>query len=271
MPAGTAPGSTHQMSLSPDGSLLLRVGGAELRKLPPSAYEMRANQRVPIEIAYVLTNNEISFAVRGRTPGLQMVVDPVLQYATYLGGSKLSDFNNCGASTEGGSVAIDPTGNSYVTGQTTTLDFPVTKGAFLTTGTQQCLQYPEKYVTKFSKSGQLLYSTYLSGDDGRLTMQLTITFWLRGRLRPGGDRSFFRSIARSWKAALHAATGGPNQVVSASASPCWVRSPTQATYPSGRIKTAVGAVTAPSAGSSHVHRICVSIWRRSTERDLPME
>jgi hypothetical protein len=49
----------------------------------------------------------------------------------------------------------------------------------------------------------------------------------------------------------YAAVGGPNQVVSASASPTWARSPTQATYPSGRINTAVGAVTAPSTGSSH--------------------
>jgi hypothetical protein len=56
-----------------------------------------------------------------------------------------------------------------------------------------------------------------------------------------------RRTARSY-----AAVGGPNQVVSASASPSWVRSPTQATYPSGRINTAVGAVTAPSTGSSHI-------------------
>src|SRR4051794_40555921 len=40
--------------------------------------------------------------------------------------------------------------------------------------------------------------------------------------------------------------GGPNQVVSASGRPIWVRSPTQATYPSGRTNTAVGAGTAPS-------------------------
>ena len=52
---------------------------------------------------------------------------------------------------------------------------------------------------------------------------------------------------------------GPNQVVSASASPCSVRSPTQATYPSGRINTAVGAVTAPSAGSSHAPAYLASI------------
>jgi para-nitrobenzyl esterase len=50
----------------------------------------------------------------------------------------------------------------------------------------------------------------------------------------------------------YAAVGGPNQVVSASSSPSWVSSPTQATYPSGRINTAVGAATAPIAGSSHV-------------------
>jgi hypothetical protein len=59
----------------------------------------------------------------------------------------------------------------------------------------------------------------------------------------------------------YAAVGGPNQVVSASASPGWVRSPTQATYPSGRINTAVGAVIAPSAGSSHAPEHLASINR----------
>ena len=38
-----------------------------------------------------------------------------------------------------------------------------------------------------------------------------------------------------------------------------VPSPTQATYPSGRINTAVGAVTAPSTGSSHVPAYSASI------------
>jgi hypothetical protein len=50
----------------------------------------------------------------------------------------------------------------------------------------------------------------------------------------------------------YAAAGGPNHVVSASASPSWVRSPTQATYPSGLVNTAMGAVTVPIAGSSQV-------------------
>jgi hypothetical protein len=57
----------------------------------------------------------------------------------------------------------------------------------------------------------------------------------------------------------YAAVGGPNQVVSASWSPRWVRSPAQATYPSGRINTAVGAVTAPSTGSSQIPTYLASI------------
>jgi hypothetical protein len=65
-----------------------------------------------------------------------------------------------------------------------------------------------------------------------------------GRQRPDAS-------SRSWKAERYVADGGPNQVVSASGSPGWVRSLTQPTYPSGRINTAVGAGTSPSTGSSH--------------------
>jgi hypothetical protein len=63
----------------------------------------------------------------------------------------------------------------------------------------------------------------------------------------------------------YAAAGGPNQVVSASASPDWVGpSPTQATYPSGRISTDVGAGTAPITGSSHRPSCLASMsWTRS--------
>jgi hypothetical protein len=69
---------------------------------------------------------------------------------------------------------------------------------------------------------------------------------------------------RAWKPVRYAAVGDPNQVVSASTSPGWVKSPTQATYPSGRTNTAVGAVTGPRAGSSHGPTYLASTnWTRS--------
>jgi D-alanyl-D-alanine carboxypeptidase (penicillin-binding protein 5/6) len=58
----------------------------------------------------------------------------------------------------------------------------------------------------------------------------------------------------------------PNQVVKASRSPASVPSPTQATYPSGRISTATGALTEPRTGSSHGPPYSASIsWTPSVQ------
>jgi hypothetical protein len=73
-----------------------------------------------------------------------------LVYSTYLGGDTRD--NACG-------IAVDSTGNAYVTGITTSYNFPV-KHAF-----QENLNlYPDCFVTKLSApGGHLLYSTYLGG------------------------------------------------------------------------------------------------------------
>src|SRR5437762_13488272 len=66
-----------------------------------------------------------------------------------------------------------------------------------------------------------------------------------------GARTSHQVTERHLTSRCRLTVGDPNQVVSASVSPRCVWSLTQATHPSGRIKTAVSAVTAPSAGSSH--------------------
>ena len=73
-----------------------------------------------------------------------------LLYSTYLGGT--------GGTTNGAGVAVDGSGNAYVTGSTTSANFP-TLGALkpALTGTS------DAYVTKLSPSGALVYSTYLGG------------------------------------------------------------------------------------------------------------
>ena len=50
-----------------------------------------------------------------------MVIDPTLLYSSYLGGG--SDDVALG-------IAVDSTGNAYVTGYTWSLDFPTTVGSF---------------------------------------------------------------------------------------------------------------------------------------------
>ena len=83
-----------------------------------------------------------------------LVIDPVLAYSTYLGGSG----NDIAYA-----IAADSSGNAYVTGYTTSTNFPTQSP----TGGPMGRIY-DAFVTKINTSGNaLVYSTYLggSGDD----------------------------------------------------------------------------------------------------------
>jgi hypothetical protein len=78
-----------------------------------------------------------------------------LVYSTYLGGSNYD---------QGSAIAVDPAGNAYVAGQTTSTNFPVTAGA-LQTANKSAESVPiTGFVAKLNSSGtNLIYSTYLGG------------------------------------------------------------------------------------------------------------
>jgi hypothetical protein len=80
-----------------------------------------------------------------------------LNFSTYLGGS--------GTETALG-VAVDAAGNIFVTGATSSPDFPVTPGAYQTSSQSIANGGFAGYVAKFSPSGQLLWATYLDGAVG---------------------------------------------------------------------------------------------------------
>ena len=87
-------------------------------------------------------------------------IDPsgsTLIYSTYLGGNKHDEAN---------AIAIDPSGNAYVTGRTTSTNFPTHNPLQPENhgGVDENLGF-DAFVTKFNASGSaLMYSTYLGGD-----------------------------------------------------------------------------------------------------------
>ena len=72
-------------------------------------------------------------------------------YSTYFGGSGID---------QGLAIAVDPSGAAYLTGTTTSTDFPV-KNAFQATAASPGNQHA--FVAKLGATGALVYSTYLGG------------------------------------------------------------------------------------------------------------
>jgi len=111
------------------------------------AYVMRAGKRVGFKVAAYDTSQAL-------------FIDPVLSYATYLGGSQLDT---------GFGIAVDGAGNAYVTGTTTPTssignDFPTTPGAFKVSCTTTNPCSDDAFVTKLNPAGNgFVYSTYLGG------------------------------------------------------------------------------------------------------------
>ena len=82
-----------------------------------------------------------------------------LGYSTYLGGS---------GGDHGHGIALDGAGSAYLTGHTSSADFPTTAGAFDTTYNGGY----DAFVTKLDASGAALgYSTYLGGSSGRASLR----------------------------------------------------------------------------------------------------
>jgi hypothetical protein len=87
-------------------------------------------------------------------PTQLLVIDPLV-YSTYIGG---------GGFEEGYAIAVDGSGNAYVTGATDSPDYDVTPGAFQTTNGGGSWDI---FVTKLNATGtDLVYSTYIGGSGG---------------------------------------------------------------------------------------------------------
>ena len=69
-------------------------------------------------------------------------------------------------------VAVDSSGNAYITGVTTSADFPVTAGAFQRSSSSPGIE--DAFVAKLSPTGAVLYATYLGGSSSDVGFAIAI-------------------------------------------------------------------------------------------------
>jgi hypothetical protein len=139
------------------GDLLLTVREATIRQPKPFIYQEVAGARRTVEGGYVLDEGgRVRFALGEYDAALPLVIDPVLVYSTYLGGS---------GSDEGNDIKVDSAGNAYICGNTASTNFPVANAIQSTFGGANFVGARDGFVTKLNAAGTaMVYSTYLGGN-----------------------------------------------------------------------------------------------------------
>ena len=168
--------TSHSPRIDATGDLVVTLEGGEVRFHRPTIYQLKPNSsdQTRVEGRYVLRASklesgnskvgnpkseiqnskwDVGFEIASYDRTRPLIIDPVLSYSTYLGGSQIDNANG---------IAVDSTGSVFIVGETDSSDFPTAHPLQPNAG--GVVDFPDDaFVTKISSQGTLVYSTYLGG------------------------------------------------------------------------------------------------------------
>jgi hypothetical protein len=146
----------QKISITLGGDLVISTKTSQIAFHKPLVYQERDGRRQAIPGSFtLLAGRTVSFRLGSYDRSQPLVIDPVLVYSTYIGGTGFTG-------DEADAIAVDKQGNAYMTGVTTSSDFP------LAAPYQKTNPFGfTAFVTKLNPAGTaLVYSTYLGGTRG---------------------------------------------------------------------------------------------------------
>ncbi len=148
----------QKLTLDASGALHVQTALGNLVDAAPFIYQDIGGARTPVLGAYrIIDQYTYGFEILGAYDTTQtLVIDPDLKWSTFLGGA---------SDDVGLAIALDPSGNAYVTGYTASSNFPTTPGAYDRTYNIDNPPFPyDVFITKFDgTTGTPLYSTFFGG------------------------------------------------------------------------------------------------------------
>lgn len=157
------------ISLLADGKMRIKTSVNEIFEYAPLAYQMNGAEREIVPCKYVLNGQEMSFEFpKGYDIGRQLIIDPVLVFATY---------SSSPADNWGSSSTHDAAGNMFLGGIALEPGYPTTLGAFQTNYSGgDGFENSDVVITKFTANGtSRLYSTFLGGTSNEMLSSLYCT------------------------------------------------------------------------------------------------
>ncbi len=147
----------QKIELLPSGDLVIHVDGGEVNFKKPVAYQQTSAGRKQVAAEFRLNGNRVSFRLGRYDHRRTLTIDPVLVFSTLLAGSLFDEIT---------AMAVDASGNIYVTGETGSADFPTTPSS-VHPACNACNGVAlDAFVTKLNPTGTaLVYSTFLGGSD----------------------------------------------------------------------------------------------------------
>jgi len=137
------------------GDLILSTDQGDVRFHAPRIYQQDGNAQREISGSFrQIAQNRIGFTVGAYDRSRELVIDPILSYSTYLGGSLDESHVH---------VAIGQDGNIYLAGATTSTDFPLSASPFQAKNNGVQNVFIAVLNPNLSGGAQLVYVTYLGG------------------------------------------------------------------------------------------------------------
>lgn len=155
--------TSEPVRVDADGNLVLTAGGVSVSQKHPTLYQEINGERKVVEGRFsIVSDTQVGFEVPAYDPAYPLIIDPVVsvESSTYVGGSGNDSFSG---------VVTDANRNLYLCGFSASANFPV-QSAF-----QSDLKGPtDVTVLKLDPAGELVYATYLGGQGGDTSGDLTV-------------------------------------------------------------------------------------------------